>query len=182
MKKKAIIILTACMALGSCTANFEEYNSNPYGVSDEELAAGGIAEKMANDCGVLAGIVIPLQENLFQYAMSLGCETLSGYMAQTKHVDLGKYNYNAGFINYPFDDEQSLPKVIKQYNAISLAANASHENAFYAWGTILKVAIMHRLTDMYGPIPYEFAGTEAQKPYQTQEYIYRKMIEELTWA
>lgn len=182
MKKKAIIILMACMALGSCTANFEEYNSNPYGVSDEELASGGIAEKMANDCGVLAGIVIPLQENLFQYAMSLGCETLSGYMAQTKHVDLGKYNYNAGFINYPFDDEQSLPKVIKQYNAISLAANASHENVFYAWGTILKVAIMHRLTDMYGPIPYEFAGTEAQKPYQTQEYIYRKMIEELTWA
>lgn len=74
MKKKAIIILMACMALGSCTANFEEYNSNPYGVSDEELASGGIAEKMANDCGVLAGIVIPLQENLFQYAMSLGCE------------------------------------------------------------------------------------------------------------
>lgn len=174
-------ILTG-MALAGCTDNFKEYNSDPYGVSDEVLASGGIAEQVANDCGVLSGIVIPLQENLFQYSMSLGCEALSGYMGQTKHSDIGRYNYNVGFIEYPFTDEQSLPKVIKQYNSLSLATNASHENAFYAWGTVLKVAVLHRLTDMYGPIPYEFSGTEAQKPYQTQEYIYRKMIEELTWS
>lgn len=84
-------------------------------------------------------------------------------MAQTKHVDLGKYNYNAGFINYPFDDEQSLPKVIKQYNAISLAANASHENVFYAWGTILKVAIMHRLTDMLRSYPLRICRNRSAK-------------------
>lgn len=166
----------------SCTTNFEEYNSDPYGVSDKTLASGGEAEKMAADCGVLTGIVIPLQENLFQNAISLGCETLSGYMAQTKHADIGRYNYNQGFIDYPFKDEQSLPKVIKQYNALTLSSNASRDNVFYAWGTILKVAVMHRLTDMYGPIPYEFIGAEAQKPYQKQEYVYRKMIEELTWA
>lgn len=183
MKKNLMITLfTVCMLTNGCTTNFEEYNSNPYGVSDEILASGGEAEKMASDCEVLAGIVIPLQENLYQNAISLGCETLSGYMAQTKHTDIGKYNYNQGFIDYPFNDEQSLAKVIKQYNSLALSSNASHDNVFYAWGTVLKVAIMHRLTDMYGPIPYEFAGTEAQKPYQKQEYIYRKMIEELTWA
>lgn len=172
----------AAVLLGSCTRNFEEYNSNPYGVSNEVLASGGTAEKMANDCGILSGIVIPLQENLYQYAMSLGCETLSGYMAQTKHIDLGKFKYNVGFIDYPMTDEQSLSKVIKQYNDLALTSDASQSNPFYAWGTVLKVAILHRLTDMYGPIPYEFSGTAALKPYQTQEYVYRKMIEELTWA
>lgn len=182
MNKLFLFGILTGMAVAGCTDNFEEYNSDPYGVTDEVLASGGIAEQVANDCGVLAGIVIPLQENLYQQSISLGCETLSGYMGQTKHSDIGRYNYNAGFIEYPFTDEESLPKVIKQYNSLSLATNASHDNAFYAWGTILKVAVLHRLTDMYGPIPYEFSGTEAQKPYQTQEYIYRKMIEELTWS
>lgn len=182
MKKIILTGIIGCMAISSCTTNFEEYNHDPYGVTDEVLASGGIAEKIANNCGVLTGIVIPLQENLYQYAISLGCESLSGYMGQTKFSDFGKFNYNAGFIEYPFTDAESLVKVIKQYNALALETNADRENAFYAWGTVLKVAILHRLTDMYGPIPYEFSGTEAQKPYQTQEYIYRKMIEELTWA
>lgn len=182
MNKIFLFAILTGMFAASCTDHFAEYNSNPYGVSDEVLASGGIAEQVANDCGVLSGIVIPLQENLFQYSMSLGCESLSGYMGQTKHTDLGRFNYNVGFIEYPFTDEQSLPKVIKQYNSLALATNASHDNVFYAWGTILKVAVLHRLADMYGPIPYEFSGTEAQKPYQTQEYIYRKMIEELTWS
>lgn len=182
MNKILFLTLLTGMMTVSCTENFLEYNRNPYGVSDATLASGGIAEQMANHCGVLSTLVIPLQENLFQYSMSLGCETLSGYMGQTKHSDLGRYNYNIGFIEYPFTDEQSLAKVIKQYNALSLVTGASQENVFYAWGTILKVGILHRLSDMYGPIPYEFSGTEAQKAYQTQEYIYRKMIEELGWA
>ena len=181
--KKSILIAAACgIIISGCTTNFEEYNRDPYGVTDEVLASGGIAEKIANNCGVLTGIVIPLQENLYQQSISLGCETLSGYMGQTKFGDFGQFRYNTGFIEYPFTDNESLVKVIKQYNALALETNADQENAFYAWGTVLKVAILHRLTDMYGPIPYEFAGTEAQKPYQTQEYIYRKMIEELTWA
>ena len=157
MNKILFLTLLTGMMTVSCTENFLEYNRNPYGVSDAALASGGIAEQMANHCGVLSTLVIPLQENLFQYSMSLGCETLSGYMGQTKHSDLGRYNYNIGFIEYPFTDEQSLAKVIKQYNALSLVTGASQENVFYAWGTILKVGILHRLSDMYGPIPYEFS-------------------------
>lgn len=176
------VLLSLGMLLAGCTASFLEYNSNPYGVTDEVLASGGVEEKLANDCGVLAAIVIPLQENLFQNAISLGCESLSGYMGQTQHEDFGCYNYNLGFIEYPFTDEQSLPRVINQYNSLTLDTNADRENVFFAWGTILKVAIMHRISDMYGPVPYDFTGTEAQKPYQTQEQAYRNMIEDLTWA
>lgn len=183
---KRMMISAAATALlllsGGCTVNFLEYNSNPYGVTDEVLASGGVEEKLANDCSVLAGIVIPLQENLFQYAISLGCESLSGYMGQTQFEDFGCYNYNISFIEYPFTDAESLPKVINQYNSLALDTNADRENVFYAWGTILKVAIMHRISDMYGPVPYEFSGTEAQKPYQTQEQAYRSMIADLTWA
>ena len=181
MKIQVMLIATAVMCW-SCTVNFLEYNKDPYGVSDEVLASGGIAEKLANDCAVLSTVVIPLQENLYQHAISLGCESLSGYMGQTNFGDFGQFNFNTGFIEYPFTDEQSLPRVISQYNSLSLDTNADRENVFYAWGTILKVAIMHRISDMYGPVPYDFTGTDAQKPYQTQEEVYRMMIEDLTWA
>lgn len=177
-----IPVLAISVLLCSCTVNFLDYNTNPYGVTDEVLASGGTEEKLANDCSVLAGIVIPLQENLFQYAMSLGCESLSGYMGQTNFEDFGCFNYNISFIEYPFTDQQSLPRVINQYNSLSLDTNADKGNVFYAWGTILKVAIMHRISDMYGPVPYDFSGSDAQKPYQTQEEAYRSMIDDLTWA
>ena len=81
MNKLFLFGILTGMAVAGCTDNFEEYNSDPYGVTDEVLASGGIAEQVANDCGVLAGIVIPLQENLYQQSISLGCETLSGYTA-----------------------------------------------------------------------------------------------------
>ena len=65
MNKIFLFAILTGMFAASCTDHFAEYNSNPYGVSDEVLASGGIAEQVANDCGVLSGIVIPLQENLF---------------------------------------------------------------------------------------------------------------------
>lgn len=174
-------LLSFFMYMG-CTHNFDSINENPFGVDNEVMASGGISEGLANHCSVMEGIVIPTQENLYQYVNSLGCETLSGYMGQTKHTDLGKYNFNIGFISYPFTDEQSLPKLIKEYNSLTLETNADKENLFFAIGTVLKVSIMQRLTDMYGPQPYDFGGTSAQKPYQDTESIYRKMVEDLSWA
>ena len=62
MKIQVMLIATAVMCW-SCTVNFLEYNKDPYGVSDEVLASGGIAEKLANDCAVLSTVVIPLQDS-----------------------------------------------------------------------------------------------------------------------
>ena len=49
-----------------------------------------------------------------------------------------------------------------------------------ALGDILKVAVMHRVTDTYGPVPYSQIGSGAvTMEYDSQETIYRKFFEEL---
>lgn len=50
MNKIFLFAILTGMFAASCTDHFAEYNSNPYGVSDEVLASGGIAEQVANDC------------------------------------------------------------------------------------------------------------------------------------
>lgn len=179
---KSLLLLTAALGLASCTSEFKEYNADPYGVSDEVLSSGGLSEKLSSACAVLETTVIPQQENAYQLAMSLGPEVFSGYMGQTKHGALGRFENNSAWIQYPFVDNEGLPKLIKNYNAIATDTEADKGNIFYALATVLKVASMQRFTDMYGPMPYNFAGNAAQKPYQSQEEIYRLMVEDLSWA
>ena len=47
-----------------------------------------------------------------------------------------------------------------------------------AFGKILRVCIMHRVTDIYGPIPYskmmdnDNSGEDLAVPYDSQEQVY----------
>ena len=63
--------------------------------------------------------------------------------------------------------------------------NALRETSPYdaALGDILKVAVLHRVTDAYGPIPYTQLGTGVNHvAYDTQEEVYRAMFEDLDGA
>jgi hypothetical protein len=63
--------------------------------------------------------------------------------------------------------------------------NALRENSPYdaALGDVLKVAVMHRVTDAYGPIPYTQLGTGVNHvAYDTQEEVYRGMFMDLDRA
>ena len=63
--------------------------------------------------------------------------------------------------------------------------NALRENSPYdaALGDVLKVAVLHRVTDAYGPIPYNQLGTGVNHvAYDTQEEVYRGMFMDLDRA
>jgi hypothetical protein len=52
-----------------------------------------------------------------------------------------------------------------------------------ALGDVLKVALMHRVTNTYGPIPYLQIGSGlVTLQYDSQEVIYKKFFEELDSA
>ena len=51
-------------------------------------------------------------------------------------------------------------------------------------GKLLRVAVMHRVTDMFGPIPYskvvdKLGGISLSVPYDSQEEVYKQMLKEL---
>ena len=52
-----------------------------------------------------------------------------------------------------------------------------------ALATIVKVEALHRVTDMYGPIPYIHFGSGALgTTYDRQQEVYKKFFEELDAA
>ena len=53
-----------------------------------------------------------------------------------------------------------------------------------AFARLLRVAIMHRVTDSYGPIPYSKleSNESVYVEYDSQEAVYTKMFEELDEA
>ena len=53
----------------------------------------------------------------------------------------------------------------------------------FALGEVVKVQAMHRVTDIYGPLPYTaFGKMSSGLPYDSQETVYRTFIKELDHA
>ena len=66
--------------------------------------------------------------------------------------------------------------------------NKTDDSVALAFGKILRVCIMHRVTDIYGPIPYskmmdnDNSGEDLAVPYDSQEQVYTQMLKELEEA
>ena len=74
-----------------------------------------------------------------------------------------------------------MTNIYSAWNEIARSTNKSGIN--YAWAQLLRIQAMHRLTDMYGPIPYsKITGDELKTPYDTQEEAYRNMFTDLNEA
>ena len=106
--------------------------------------------------------------------------------------------HNAGYTacgNYPYDENQlslgwensgfkdvyvdALPVLISMMDVSSEAG----DDAVYNMALIWKVFLLQRITDIWGPTAYTYAGTGAESiPYDSQKDIYYKMFEELTSA
>ena len=91
------------------------------------------------------------------------------------------FNPSADWLKAPFVDV--LTDTYPAYRGIR---RVTEDEVPLALADILRVAIMHRLTDQYGPIPYsEMADPNSEALtaiYDTQQEVYTKMFEELDAA
>lgn len=97
-----------------------------------------------------------------------------------------KYLYNAGYSSSLFDRAygEQVRDIVDLINTTSEDPAMSN---MYNIARIWKVVIFHRLTDLYGAVPYAEAGLGFSdgitKPkYDSQEFIYSDMISELQSA
>lgn len=59
----------------------------------------------------------------------------------------------------------------------------TRNDEIYALAQIIKIAALHRTTDMFGPIPYSQVGKGSFKvAYDSQESVYRSFLKELEEA
>lgn len=182
---KGIVISAAAFSgLVGCTANYLDINSNPYGVTDDEMQRDGYAVRAAL-VGMANGVISP-DVNTAQFTDCLLGGTQGGYFADGKDASgwpntISNYNPTDDWTNVFMKSAHVIPVIYSNYRMLQ---QVTDDPVILSVGEIIKVAAMHRVTDAYGPIPYSKIGQngEINVPYDSQEDVYKKMFEELDAA
>lgn len=183
MKKSILNLLLSGLVLfgTSCTSEFEDYNTNPYDATDEQQISDGYNSKAL--LVAMQSYVIPADVNLNQFTECLLGGSYGGYLSDSNSGFVGKnfatYNPEQNWIQVPFND--IIPKVFS--NLIKLNKTID-DPVLLAVADIVKVAAIHRVTDIYGHIPYSLIGVDGAltASYDLQKDVYAKMFEELDAA
>lgn len=189
MKKRKIVtcFLLALITL-SCTSGFKDINTDKTGITDEDLEIDN------NNYGIRLNII---QQGIyfnydygkgknwpFQLTQNLNADMFSGYMHDAKPLNGGTHNsdynlqdgWNSAMWGHTY--AYIFPQIYQ-------SENATRENhpAFLGITKILKVEVMHRVTDYYGPIIYtHFADPATNYRPDTQQGVYHKFFNELDTA
>lgn len=185
----AVAILAASL-FSACTGAFEDMNTNPKGVSDEELK---------QDNNYIGMHFIPMMQSIYynknagvnvweyQLIQNLNADLWSGYISTATafagNVSNVTYAMNAGWNdncwNYAYNNVmvESLKITKKCKDDMETYAH------FEAINTICRVVAMSRLVDQYGCIIYSHYGESATGgSYDSGQEAYEKFFEELKEA
>ena len=190
MKKISTLILAvAALCLVSCVKDFTARNTNQEQANEEMMdhdnmrTGSYISQMIAN--------VLPSYQNdgsneygsaSYQVVQGLTGNIFANYEAASNSGfhQTNEYNLVAdGWTKALFED--AFVRAMAPWAKL----NELRENSPYdaALGDVLKVAVMHRVTDAYGPIPYTQLGTGVNHvAYDSQEEVYRGMFMDLDRA
>jgi len=173
-----VVLVTAA---GACTGDFEEYNHNPNETTDGELERDNynVGAKLLQ----LQNEVVPSQEHLYQFTEILAGMAYGGYSEAipTWTGKFSTFNPSVDWLKAPF-----VTLMTDTYAPYRGILAATEDQVPLALASLLRVAIMHRLTDQYGPIPYSKVVEDRKNSltvaYDTQQEVYTKMFGELDAA
>ena len=177
---KKIIIYSACLVLliqTACTKKFDEINTDPSqtgaGLFDANYLLAQ-AEWQYSNTGY--------NQLLFQSMWSQVLASTYGYYGNgDKYVFSGSYT---AYRNNLWNSDYRAASLV--YEMQNLVKDKPEMSNLYNIGTLMKVIIMQRLTDVYGDIPYSEAlqakAGVIQPVYDKQEDIYNSMLGEVEAA
>lgn len=178
------LALTAVLAMGSCTKNFEEINKNPYGSTDGDLE-GDFAIVSAQLQQAQRSIYLFQPAPDFQLQQNLMGDVFSGYMMPPTPF-AASYNMNYflldNWISASFDIAY-----FRVMNPTVKAATFSKDKFkdAYALARILRVEAMHRVSDVFGPIiytKYNVPNAEGGVDFDSQKDAYYAFFADLKEA
>ncbi len=181
----ALLLVAVAFTTFRCTDKFEDYNTDPYGIRDEQLEADfntiGLPFKQ-----IQLSIYVNDPAWNTQLQQNLIADIYSGYMMSPTPFSGNTNNTNyalvAGWNSYPWSDAYDM--VMKPVAKIKTLTEGKYDN-FYAWSLILKVEAMHRVSDIYGPIIYSKFGqlnADGSVDYDSQKDAYYAFFAELKTA
>lgn len=182
---KGLLFTAVLLAAGSCTKKFEEYNTDPTGITDESLK---------QDFNYVGAYFQQMQQNIYnvtpawnyQLQQNLLGDVYSGYMMPPTPFRGNDNNMTYALVDgwngFPWDDGYNAVMAPALVVKNRTAGDAKFQD-FYAWSLILKVAAMHRVSDIYGPIIYsQYGNGKTEIDYDSQQEVYNQFFTELKQA
>ena len=183
MKKTLFIVVIAGLVgsfLSSCTDRFEKLNTNPNQVTASQMEVKNYrtGTKVTN----LQNLVIPTEEHIYQFVESLSGGPYAGYIGSTVNTWQDRFetfNESTDWRKWPFSNV--MTEMYAPYRAIM---SETDDDVALAFAKLFRVAIMHRVTDSYGPVPYSdpIKNEGIFIKYDSQEQVYDQMFAELDEA
>lgn len=167
--------MAALMGAVSCTSDFESINTNPHGMLPEDVALE------ARFSQPITSVYLNYQNRNYEYQLqqNLNADLYSGYMANPTPFG-GNNNNSTYYMNEGWNETAFKAGELYVMKPISVILESTKEPDFTSIAKIIRVEAMHRVADIYGPIPYTQAmkgGT--QVPYDDLETIYKTFLKEL---
>lgn len=174
-------LFAGALSMTACTGWFD--NIPPYEATNDMLDGDNV--KIGAFFPQLQRNVVSTHNNQFQRSQNMIGDIYSGYMAFPTAFNGNKntstYFFEDIALNLPF--ETVYTQAMGAYGEIKRNTGGDPESHVYQWAQILKIASMHRFTDMWGPIPYTQVGNGGMTtPYDSQETVYMEFFKELDKA
>ncbi|QIU96475.1 SusD/RagB family nutrient-binding outer membrane lipoprotein [Bacteroides faecium] len=176
------VALISLLALGSCMD--ADINRNPFETTQAEMERDNYI--IGSNLKTLEAQVIPTQEHLYQFMEAMCGGSYGGYFSETRTgwgEKYSTYNPKSDWLKASFSDP--IVNIYPSYRKILRIENAAVPQAI---AKILRVAVMHRTTDMFGPIPYSKIISQDENAdalsaaYDSQKDVYMQMFKELEEA
>lgn len=172
--KKSIYILLFTLILGACDEGFEELNVNPTKPVQVDVANKLTAAQLFTSSERYDNWRANL---IYSSTMMQHFATTAGYWSGDK------YTWNKGYASSLIDRYYGNAVKTVEDMLVQLDEEGAPEE-MKAITRILRVFIFHRLTDLYGDVPYSEAGKAVisgifKPAYDRQSDIYADMLKEL---
>lgn len=177
IKTVSAVTFASSLLLASCTGNFENLNTHPTDVYDDQMTE---IEKVGSVFPVMTYLLNPQQENNSQMTEQMVGAQYGGYFTCTNNwngTNFSTFNPQLNWVDTPFKDmfTDFYPNFLK------VKDQTGGLGTIYAWASIIRVGVMLRVADTYGPIPYSQMGQgEFTVAYDDMKELYHNMIADLT--
>lgn len=179
LNMQLLLLSVVLLTLSACTGDFAEINRNPNEVTDEQMQANNY--KTGTNLKALQALVVPIQEHRYQFVESMVGGPFGGYIGATMDTWTTKFetfNPSSVWRSVPFVD-----MISDTYEPYREVINGTDDEVAQALAKLFRIAIMHRTTDSYGPLPYtkimENTSESLEVAYDTQKQVYSQMFAEL---
>lgn len=182
-KRLFCIMAGISLTAAACTKNFEKINTDPYGLSEQDLKG---------DYALYGAPFNQIQLNIHQYTpdwqyqlqQNLNADIWSGYFMTPVNFANNVNNTNYAMVD-GWNDRiwaTAYSNVMSPIQAVITRAKNDNYPNFEAWALILKVLAMHRVSDYFGPIVYSNFGkinADGSVTYDSQQEAYNAFFKDL---